>query len=57
MSSTVILSCGVECSICGHHWPFREVVETVEHDGVVSPVTPDKVECPRCGGMWGDLDV
>lgn len=51
------LQCPATCIICSHKWRFVMPVTVIEVDGIAVADVPDKVECPSCGGMYGEPEV
>lgn len=51
------LQCAATCVICSHRWQAVMPVTMIDADGLIVPDFPEKVECPSCGGMYGELDV
>ena len=55
-----LLQFSAKCIICSHTWQLVMAVTIIEVDGTVVPDVsdvPDKVECPSCGGMYGEPEV
>ena len=52
-----LLECPATCIICSHTWQLVMPVTIIEVDGIAVPDVPDKVECPSCGGMYGEPEI